>query len=67
MAVWVVRAGRHGEYEQKFIQDQKVWVTWDGLDVDLSTLPARADLTQAMVERHPDAKPNAIRNWVGQV
>lgn len=67
MAVWVVRAGRHGEYEQKFIQDQKVWVTWDGLDVDLSTLPARADLTQVMVERYPDAKPNAIRNWVGQV
>jgi restriction system protein len=33
MAVWMVRGGRHGEYEQRFIQDARVYVTWDGLDV----------------------------------
>lgn len=67
MAVWLIRAGSHGEYEQKFIQESRVYVTWDGLDVDLSKLKQRADLTVAMTERYPDTKPKAIMNWVSQV
>lgn len=67
MAVWLIRAGSHGEYEQKFIQENRVYVTWDGLDVDLGKLKQRADLTAAMTERYPDTKPKAIQNWVSQV
>ncbi|OYY95920.1 MAG: restriction endonuclease [Hydrogenophilales bacterium 28-61-23] len=67
MAIWLIRAGSHGEYEQKFIQENRVYVTWDGLDVDLAKLKQRADLTAAMTERYPDTKPKAIMNWVSQV
>lgn len=67
MAIWLIRAGSHGEYEQKFIQENRVYVTWDSLDVDLGKLKQRADLTAAMTERYPDTKPKAIRNWVSQV
>ncbi len=67
MAIWLIRAGSHGEYEQKFIQENRVYVTWDGLDVDLAKLKQRADLTAAMAERYPDTKPKAIMNWVSQV
>ncbi|MDD5388691.1 MAG: restriction endonuclease [Gallionellaceae bacterium] len=67
MAIWLIRAGSHGEYEQKFIQENRVYVTWDGLDVDLAKLKQRADLTAAMSERYPDTKPKAIMNWVSQV
>lgn len=67
MAIWLIRAGSHGEYEQKFIQESRVYVTWDGLDVDLRKLTQRADLTAAMTERYPDIKPKAIQNWVGQI
>lgn len=67
MAIWLIRAGSHGEYEQKFIQESRVYVTWDGLDVDLAKLKQRADLTVAMTERYPDTKPKAIMNWVSQV
>lgn len=28
MAVWLVRAGSHGEYESKFISESRVYVTW---------------------------------------
>ena len=38
MAIWLVCAGSHGEYEQKFIQENRVYVTWDELDVDLAKL-----------------------------
>ena len=67
MAVWLTRAGKHGEFEQKFLQDDRVYVTWDKLDVNLAKLKQRADLTAAMAERYPDAKPKAIQNWVSQV
>lgn len=67
MAIWLIRAGSHGEYEQKFIQENRVYVTWDDLDVDLAKLKQRADLTAAMTERYPDTKPKAILNWVSQV
>lgn len=67
MAVWLIRAGSHGEYEQKFIQEGRVYVTWDDLDVDLRKLGDRGELTKAMTQRYPDTKPKAIANWVSQV
>lgn len=67
MAIWLIRAGSHGEYEQKFIQENRVYVTWDGLDIDLAKLQQRADLMAAMTERYPDAKSKTIINNVSQV
>jgi restriction system protein len=67
MAVWLIRAGSHGEYELKFIQENRVYVTWDNLDVDLAKLGERAELTDAMTQRYPDAKVKTIANWVSQV
>lgn len=67
MAVWLIRAGSHGEYELKFIQENRVYVTWDGLDVNLGKLAERSELTRAMAQRYPDTKPKAIANWVSQV
>ncbi len=67
MAIWLIRAGSHGEYEQKFIQEGKVYVTWDDLNLDLSQLQMRSQLTSAMEERYPNAKPKAVMNWVSQI
>ena len=30
MAIRLIRAGSLGEYEQKFIQENRICVTWDG-------------------------------------
>jgi restriction system protein len=67
MAIWLIRGGSHGEYEQKFIRDNRVYVTWDRLDVDLAKLTARTDLADALTKRYPDAKVKTIGNWVSQV
>jgi len=67
MAVWLIRAGSHGEYEAKFISEGRVYVAWDELDVDLSKLADRAALVAAMTERYPDSKPKAIMNWSSQI
>jgi restriction system protein len=67
MAIWLVRAGSRGEFEQKFLQENRVYVTWDALDVDLSSMSGREQLAEVMIERYPDAKPKAIQNWSSQV
>ena len=38
MALWLIRAGSRGEHEQKFLDEGRVYVAWDGLDVDLGRL-----------------------------
>lgn len=67
MAIWLIRAGSHGEYEQKFVQENRVYVTWDGLDANLAKLAERPELVAAMTQRYPDAKAGRIRNWVSQI
>lgn len=67
MAIWLTRAGSHGEYEQRFLQDCRVYVTWDDLDVNLDKLRERSELTEALNERYPDKKPKTIQNWVSQI
>jgi restriction system protein len=67
MSIWLIRAGSHGEYEHKFIQENRVYVTWDDLDVDLSRMSQRSELTAAMTQRYSEAKPKTIQNWVSQV
>lgn len=67
MAIWLIRAGSHGEYEQKFIQENRVYVTWDRLESDLAKLKDRKALFDIMIRLYPDAKPKAIHNYVSQV
>jgi predicted Mrr-cat superfamily restriction endonuclease len=53
MAVWLIRAGSHGEYELKFVQESRVYLTWDNLNVNLGKLADRSDLTDALRQRYP--------------
>ncbi len=67
MAVWLVRAGGHGEYQSKFLTENRIYVTWDRLDINLQKLPNREALLEAMRERYADAKLKALQNNVSQV
>lgn len=67
MAIWLIRAGPHGEYEQRFIQDHRVYVTWDHLSLNLSKLKKRANLTEVLNKIYPDKKPKTIESWESQI
>ncbi len=67
MTIWLVRAGARGEYEEKFLSEKRIYVTWDRLNVNLGSLQDRSELVLAMTERYPDSKHKAILNWVSQV
>ncbi len=37
MALWLVRAGKYGEHEQKFLSSNRIYLTWEDLQgYDLS-------------------------------
>ncbi len=42
-------------------------MTWNELNLDLSKLQQRGELTAEMTQRHLEAKPKAVLNWVSQV
>jgi len=42
----------------------RVYVTWDGLDVDLDTVDTRETFVSLMTDRYPENKPKTILNWV---
>ncbi len=67
MTIWLTRAGSHREFEQKFLNENRVYVTWDKLAVNLNKLADREELKTEMEKIYPDAKPKRLQSWVGQV
>jgi len=67
MALWLVRAGGSGEYEQKFLQENRIYVTWDELSQDLGKLKEKQDLRELLTSLYEDTKPKTIINWSSQI
>lgn len=67
MSLWLIRAGRHGEFESKFFEEGRVYVTWGDLQLNLSQLEGREELVKALSELYKDSKLNKLRNWAGQL
>ena len=67
MAIWLNRAGGHGEFEQNFLQQSRIYATWDGLDRNLSKISKREATFKLLEEVYPDAKPRRLHNRVSQI
>ena len=67
MAIWMMRAGWHGEYEQKFLQDNRLYLTWPNLRVNLDILPDRDGLHTVMTSTYPGASTQKLLRYVNQV
>jgi restriction system protein len=67
MALWLVRAGAHGEFEDKFVEDKKLYLTWDDLQLNLKQLPAREDLVNKLGELYTNDSLSRRRNHASQL
>ncbi|MFZ2956555.1 MAG: restriction endonuclease [Candidatus Ozemobacteraceae bacterium] len=67
MSIWLIRAGSHAEFELKFIQESKIFVTWNDLDVNLKKLSDRKTLLETLTNLYPDCKLKTLQNWAGQI
>lgn len=53
MALWLNRSGRHCEHEGKFIEENRIYLTWGGLNRDLSRLRDREELMKVLEQIYP--------------
>lgn len=67
MALWLVRAGRHGEHEKKFLEENRIYLTWGGLSHDLAPKQDRGELRALLEEVYPDTPKRRISNHLGQI
>ena len=67
MPMWLCRAGRYGEFENKFLEDGKVYCTWDNLSESIMQFHTKQDLQQYFVDNNPDVKVKTAMNWASQV
>ena len=66
MAVWMVRAGRHGKHESLVLKKGIVTIGWSEIS-DLSKVKSREALKNLLIKSIPNRKPNAYINWTGQI
>jgi restriction system protein len=66
MALWMVRAGKHGAQEVVAIEKSIVTIGWNDID-DLTRIAKRDDLSALVGRVYPEATPNAAANYVGQI
>lgn len=63
MALWLNRSGQHCEHEDKFLDEGRIYLTWDGLNRDLGQLSDRKQLMAVLEEVYPNkSKHNRIQN-----
>jgi restriction system protein len=67
MTLWLMRAGSHGEYEQKFISEKRIYLTWEGLNHNLEKISERSKLRSLLATVYPNAKKGCINNHAGQI
>ena len=56
MALWLTRSGRHCEYETRFLEDDRVYLTWSGLKHDLNNCSDRNALMAILEKVYPQFK-----------
>ncbi len=66
MAVWLVRAGSHGESEAAALTEGLSIIGWSEMP-DLSGVKTREELRDLVEQAYPDASANKVSNYVGQL
>ena len=67
MTLWVVRMGKHGEHEQKFLAENRLYLTWSGLNADLSTTQSKTELRTILKDHYPNSPPGKLSQNTGQI
>jgi restriction system protein len=53
MALWLVRTGKHGEHEQRFLEEGRIYLTWNVLADDLHQQNTKPLLKDLLRKIHP--------------
>lgn len=67
MSIWLFRAGKNGEYENKFINENRIYLTWDDLNINLNSIKFKEDLYKILVDHYNLEKEKTAINWASQI
>ena len=67
MALWLARAGKHGQHEARFFGDNRVYMTWNEMEESLQDAKSNDDIKAVLLRRLPDTPPARLGNWAGQI
>ena len=67
MSIWLFRAGKQGEHEEKFLTEGRIYLTWNNLKINLSEYPEREKLFEEIKKIYPNDKENKLKNWLSQI
>lgn len=59
MSIWLCRAGRNGQYEARFLEDNKIFYTFEEIAIPLSSFGSKKDLQEYFLQVTPTIKENA--------
>ena len=67
MSIWVVRGGKFGEYENRFINESKIYLTRDGFKTDLNKIPEQNELRTVLDDFYPTLPSSKLASWSDQI
>src|SRR5699024_2976470 len=67
MTVWLFRAGKQGEFENKFLDDGRVYLTWDDLNINLKIIESKESLYKSLIQHYDLDKEKTAINWASQI
>ena len=62
MPMWLCHAGWYGEFENKFLEDSKVYGTWENLSESIMKFHIKQALQQYFVYNNSDVKVKTAIN-----
>ena len=65
--MWVIRAGQNALYYDKYIQNSKVYIPWDGYRIDLSGYKTLADFRSVVEKEKGTDNRTSVSNWASQL
>jgi len=66
MALWLIRSGKNGEFENRFLNENRIYFNWSDLNTDLSAPKSREAFYDVFLDVYPESKVNAVKNWARQ-
>ena len=67
MSIWVIRGGKFGEYENRFINESKVYLTRDGFKTDLNKIAEQPELRTVLDDFYPTLPSSKLASWSDQI
>ena len=65
--MWVVRAGQKSIFYEKFIENQRIYIPWEGYRFSLKGITNKSEFRQIVEKEKKIENKTSISNWSGQL